>query len=581
VSTGERPKPPPPSAAAQAWSDRIVAAAAELRLPSLFVERAGALVRAERHGIATVALPTHALADGELRAIMQYRLAQYLSVRFVDGERIHALRLEHEPLAHAGPDDVHVLTGAADSGELLCYCVVKGLKDAAAGVAVRSNERAPFPVEEVHGRGIYQRLVALPDIEAARVRELGRFVKNQAVPTLEERLIRGVVEIGVGLWRLLRGPWAAEVEAVVGDFEEGVAMQNLAFFHMPLVVLHGTVPYEAEDAWLHHRYRYRTVFPFALLVSDLERCEARVAEIEAALELPGFDAIVTLAELREDRRIAPSSLVPPGGLPEVAGLEALVQHETEMSDRFALVEAGERLRSVDLFSDLSTAEAAVVGTLFERLELAAEETAVRRGDEADALFLVESGALEVRAGGEPLARLGPGDAFGEIGLVAHAPRSADVVAVEPATVLRLDRERYLTFLGSLPDVRVRAAASTVERLRDGGGSLLATLARGDAALLGSHMEQLAVQAGETIVRAGDEPDGFYLVVSGEVEVRGERLGPGEFFGELALLDGTTRSADVVAAVPTTLLRLDRPGFDAFARYSDAVAQAAASRRSAG
>jgi CRP-like cAMP-binding protein len=581
VSTGERPKPPPPSAAAQAWSDRIVAAAAELRLPSLFVERAGALVRAERHGIATVALPTHALADGELRAIMQYRLAQYLSVRFVDGERIHALRLEHEPLAHAGPDDVHVLTGAADSGELLCYCVVKGLKDAAAGVAVRSNERAPFPVEEVHGREIYQRLAALPDVEAARVRELGRFVKNQAVPTLEERLIRGVVEMGVGLWRLLRGRWAAEVEAVVGDFEEGVAMQNLAFFHMPLVVLHGTVPYEAEDAWLHHRYRYRTVFPFALLVSDLERCEARVAEIEAALELPGFDAIVTLAELREDRRIAPSSLVPPGGLPELAGLEALVQHQTEMSDRFALVEAGERLRSVDLFRDLSTAEAAVVGTLFERLEVAAEETAVRRGDEADALFLVESGALEVRAGGEPLARLGPGDAFGEIGLVAHAPRSADVVAVEPATVLRLDRERYLTFLGSLPDVRVRAAASTVERLRDGGGSLLATLARGDAALLGSHMEQLAVQAGETIVRAGDKPDGFYLVVSGEVEVRAERLGPGEFFGELALLDGTTRSADVVAAVPTTLLRLDRPGFDAFARYSDAVAQAAASRRSAG
>jgi CRP-like cAMP-binding protein len=578
--SSERPKPPPLSPDAQAWSDRIVAAAAELRLPALFGARAGALVRAERHGVATIALPTHALGETELRAIMQHRLAQYLSVRFVDGERIHELRLEHEPLAHAGPDDVHVLTGAADTGELLGYCVVKGLRGAPTGLTVRSEERAPFPVEEVHGRGIYQRLAVLPDVEAVRVRELGRFVKNQAVPTLEERLIRGVVEIGVALWRLLRGPWAAEVDAVVGDFEEGVAMQNLAFFHMPLVVLHATVPYESEDAWLHHRYRYRTVFPFALLVADLERCQARVAEIEAALELPGFDAIVTLAELREDRRIAPSSLVPPGGLPEVSGLEALVQHETAMSDRFALVEAGERLRSADLFRDLSTAEAAVVGTLFERLELGADETAVRAGDEADALFLVESGTLEVRTGGERLARLGPGDAFGEIGLVAQAPRSADVVAVEPSTVLRLDRERYLTFLGSLPDVRVRAAASTVERLRGGASSLLATLAQGDAALLGSHMEQLTVQGGETIVRAGDEPDGFYLVVSGEVEVRGERLGPGEFFGELALLDETTRSADVVAAAPSTLLRLDRPGFDAFARYSDAVADAAASRRRA-
>ena len=575
----ERPLPPPLSGEAQAWCDRIVAEAAELRLPTLFRERESALARGERQGIASVALPTRALAADELRAIMQYRLAQYLSVRFVDGERIYGQQLEHEPLSHAGPDDVHVLTGTVDTGELLAYCVVKGLKNVPVGATVRRDARPPFPVEEVHGRGIYGRLEVLPDLEAARVRELGRFVKNQAVPTLEERLIRGVVEIGVALCRLLAGPWADDVAALVGDFEEGVAMQNLAFFHMPLVVLHGTVPYEAEDAWLHHRYRYRTVFPFALRVADMAQSTARLAEIEAALELPGFDAIVKLAELREDRRIAPSSFVPPAGLPELSGLEALVQHETDMRDRLALVEAGERLRSAELFRDLSTAEAAVLGTLLERLEVVTGEAVVRTGDEADALFLVESGSLEVVAGDEQLARLGPGEAFGEIGLVTQAQRTADVVALEPATVLRLDRERYLTFLAALPDVRVRAAVSTVERLRgDGEAPLLATLARGDAALLGSHMEQLTFSAGETVVRAGDEPDGFYLVVAGEAEVRGDRLGPGDFFGELALLDDTTRTADVVAVNDLTVLRLDREGFDAFARYSDAVAGVADSRR---
>jgi CRP-like cAMP-binding protein len=577
--SAERPLPPPLSGEAQAWCDRIVAETAELRLPALFREREGALARSERQGIATIALPTRALADEELRAIMQYRLAQYLSVRFVDGERIYRQQLEHEPLSHAGPDDVHVLTGTADTGELLAYCVVKELLDAPPGATMRSNARPPFPVEEVHGRGIYGRLDVLPDLEAARVRELGRFVKNQAVPTLEERLIRGVVEIGAALCRLLAGPWADSVDAVVGDFEEGVAMQNLAFFHMPLVVLHGTVPYEAEDAWLHHRHRYRNVFPFALLVADMAQSTARVAEIEAALELPGFDAVVKLAELREDRRIAPSSLVPPAGLPELSDLEAFVQHETEMRDRLTLVEAGERLRSAQLFRDLSTAEAAVLGTLFERLELASGEAAVRTGDDADALFLVESGSLEVVVDDEQLARLGPGEAFGEIGLVTQAQRIADVIALEPATVLRLDREPYLTFLATLPDVRVRVAVSTVERLRgDGEVPLLATLARGDAALLGSHMEQLIFRAGDTIVRTGDEPDGFYLIVAGEAQVRGVRLGPGDFFGELALLDDTTRTADVVAATDLTVLRLDRAGFDEFARYSDAVADAADSRR---
>jgi CRP-like cAMP-binding protein len=547
---------------ADAWCERIVAETAELRVPSLFRGRP------QRHGIASVAVPTHALAENELRAIMQFRLAQYLSVRFVDRERIYAQRLEHEPLAHAGPDDVHVLTGTAD-GELLCYCVVKGLKHLAPGVTMRSDERPPFPVEEVHGRGIYQRLAVLPDLEAARVRELGRFVKNQAVPTLEERLIRGVVEVGVALCSLVEG-----FDALVGDFEEGVAMQNLAFFHMPLVVLHGTVPYEAEDAWLHQRYRSRAVFPFALLVSDMAQSEARVGEIEAALELPGFEAIVKLAELREDRRIAPSSLVPPGGLPELSDLEAFAQRETEMAERLALVEAGERLRSAELFRDLSTAEAAVLGTLFERVEVAPGEAVVRAGEASDALFLVESGALEVRGD-----RLGPGDAFGEIGLVTGSPRTADVVAAEPSVVLRLDRAQYLRFLATLPDIRVRAAASTVRRL-NGKPALLAELAHGDAALLGSHMEQLQSPAGEAIVRAGDEPDGFYLVVAGEAEVRGDRIGPGEFFGELALLDGTTRNADVVAVTDMTLLRLDRDGFDAFARYSDAVADAAVSRRRA-
>lgn len=550
---------------AESWGNGIVAKAAELRLPSLFAGRP------ERHGIATAALPTRALADDELRAIMQYRLAQYLSVRFVDGERVYAQQLEHEPLSHAGPDDVHVLAGTADEGELLCYCVFKGLQDIGAGVTMRTGDRPPFPVEEVHGRGIFRRLAVLPDIEAGRVRELGRFVKNQAVPTLEERLIRAVVEIGVANCRLLAN---AGVDAIVGDFEEGVAMQNLAFFHMPLVVLHGTVPVEPEDAWLHFRYLRRTVFPFALLVSDMAQMEERLSEIEAALELPGFDAVLKLAELREDRRIPSSSLVPPGGLPELSELQSLNQHETTMADRRALVEAGERLRSVDLFRDLSTAEAAVLGTLFERVDVGAEEALVRAGEQADALFVVESGSFEVL--GE---RLGPGDAFGEIGLVTDSPRTADVVALEPATVLRLDRGTYLTFLASLPDVRVRAAASTVERL-GGAPVLLTTLAQGDAALLGSHMEQLHVAAGETIVREGDAADGFYLVVAGEAEVRGERLGPGEFFGELALLDETTRNADVVAGTDMTLLRLDRAGFDAFARYSDAVAEAASSRRRA-
>jgi voltage-gated potassium channel len=67
-------------------------------------------------------------------------------------------------------------------------------------------------------------------------------------------------------------------------------------------------------------------------------------------------------------------------------------------------------------------------------------------------------------------------------------------------------------------------------------------------------------AGAVIVRRGEPGDCMYFIASGEVEIEISpeplTLGPGEFFGEIALLTGTPRTASVVAAEPCTLLRLD-------------------------
>jgi len=67
-------------------------------------------------------------------------------------------------------------------------------------------------------------------------------------------------------------------------------------------------------------------------------------------------------------------------------------------------------------------------------------------------------------------------------------------------------------------------------------------------------------AGHVIARQGEVGTGFFVVIDGMVRVVRDgavvaRLGPGEFFGELSVLDRMPRNASVVAEVPTTCLAL--------------------------
>jgi voltage-gated potassium channel len=83
-----------------------------------------------------------------------------------------------------------------------------------------------------------------------------------------------------------------------------------------------------------------------------------------------------------------------------------------------------------------------------------------------------------------------------------------------------------------------------------------------------------------VVREGRPGDCMYFVASGEVEVMIEpqpvRLGPGSFFGEIALLQGGPRTATVVTTLPTTLLSLEVADFRAFtAHHPDLAREVAA------
>ena len=82
--------------------------------------------------------------------------------------------------------------------------------------------------------------------------------------------------------------------------------------------------------------------------------------------------------------------------------------------------------------------------------------------------------------------------------------------------------------------------------------------------------------GDTVIAVGEPADWFFVILSGEATVRGRltarTLSTGDFFGEMALLDGTCRSASVVATDELHVLKLSRRTFFQLLERDPGVAQ---------
>jgi CRP-like cAMP-binding protein len=103
-----------------------------------------------------------------------------------------------------------------------------------------------------------------------------------------------------------------------------------------------------------------------------------------------------------------------------------------------------------------------------------------------------------------------------------------------------------------------ARSDAVEQLRK--VPLFAALDRKDLETLSHFVREQSYEPGQTIVKEGDKGHGLYIIKDGKVSIRkGNRairqMGPGDFFGEIAILDDGPRTADVVADSRTDCLTL--------------------------
>ena len=252
------------------------------------------------------------------------------------------------------------------------------------------------------------------------------------------------------------------------------------------------------------------------------------------------------------------------------------------SGRFALLEPKDRDR-LDAMAKLDRFEAG-------------EEILVS-GHGGEWLYLVVDGQVDIRAKGTSgelgLGRLGPGDVFGELEAFAHVPEGSIRYVAAKDTIVRavnkhplkqeLKAHRSLAsgllavYCRSISE-KVRLANSVAVKIAPPpagisrppppaqAGGRAPHLTEEEAAWLSVLGREISAAEGETIVEEGDTSRSFYVIESGECEVRKKaagrpdlalaRLHPRDMFGFMAFVDGKPRSASVVALTATRLTKVE-------------------------
>jgi Cyclic nucleotide-binding domain len=99
--------------------------------------------------------------------------------------------------------------------------------------------------------------------------------------------------------------------------------------------------------------------------------------------------------------------------------------------------------ALPLFAPLGLATKEQLAHALRTVTTPAGVQVIAQGDPANGFFIIESGLVEVTQGNRVLRREGPGEFFGEIGLLRDVPRTATVTAVEDTVLRVLDRKSFL------------------------------------------------------------------------------------------------------------------------------------------
>ncbi|KAJ7408678.1 hypothetical protein BTVI_59064 [Pitangus sulphuratus] len=223
----------------------------------------------------------------------------------------------------------------------------------------------------------------------------------------------------------------------------------------------------------------------------------------------------------------------------------------------------------------------------------AGETVIQQGDEGDNFYVIDQGEVDVYVNGEWVTSIGEGGSFGELALIYGTPRAATVKAKTDLKLWGIDRDSYRRILMGSTLRKRKMYEEFLSKV-----SILESLDKWERLTVADALEPVQFEDGEKIVVQGEPGDDFFIITEigselnvclqkqsndfceidllhltpgtasvlqrrsdNEEYVEVGRLGPSDYFGEIALLLNRPRAATVVARGPLKCVKLDRPRFE--------------------
>ena len=195
------------------------------------------------------------------------------------------------------------------------------------------------------------------------------------------------------------------------------------------------------------------------------------------------------------------------------------------------------------------------------------EIIIKEGDPGDVLFIVESGELTctkvIDGSVKTLKKYNVGDVFGELALLYNAPRAATIKADSPSCLWELDRNTFNHIVKGASQKKLELYENFLQTV-----PILQNMDHYERSKLVDAIKEQKVKQGQEIIKQGEAGEIFYILVEGEAiaTLNENKQKPvmnykhGDYFGELALLRGEPRAANVIASTDCRLIYLDRKSF---------------------